>query len=1674
MNNVQLNIVANAQFQQVYAEVAKLKEAMLSLQKASVGGPFTPANVAGIKQAQTAFDNAVLSTRAFNIESVAMSSSIEKFGKQLSAGKLSLSQYYKIWRDSAKGTSKELDALATSQARLNRSIAIADPLRPGYAKLVTDINGVVTAQEKQLFYQRALNTALNEGSVKLINFGKNTQWMGRQLTVGLTMPLAMFGAGISSAFLTVDKELTRMQKVYGTGLIQPTQQALKQIRADVQVLGTELAKTMGTSVKDTAAMAANLAATGLQGANLLSSTREAMRLATLGELDHQEAMMATVSLQNVYKLSTGQLSEAVNFLNAVENQTSTSLQDLVDAIPRVGPIVKQLGGSFKDTAAMMVAMKEAGVPAAQGANAIKSALASLINPTKAAREEFAKYNINIGNMAKVTNGNPIMMLKVLANEMKNLDKISQAQLIEKMFGKYQFARVQALIDNINKSGSQTQTVFGLMGASATELGNLATNELKTMTESASGRFKRMVETLKADLLPMGNMFLNSFVRIGNAVDKILHAFESLGRALGPVSKVLGPLLGTGLAGLIVVGPIIMMVGLFGNLIGNILRGANSLRMFKQGMDAALPSENKFMAGLHGMRNFYETLDKSTIAARNQMELMPEAITSNAKAFDILSKSILDLTMQFQALTVAQAEAMGLGAINKGGKVGPKPFTIPFRAPGHIDGVVGLSGGIPGQDSIPAMLAPGESVMTAAATAKYGALFPAMNAGTLPGFAEGRLGSGASGRVGKSGATVVRPYLSNVSNTGGLENFENISGDNLADLSSLYAKEISAKAEASLNAINKEISIWQQANSQQISLAAEAVNNGISAEQAYSGLMEKFAKDMESANGPFNQFTTTAKAMAPELKADLIQAQEAAQRMNLNLHKAADAAALAAELPNNIIANSLSTPGSYLPASKARQGAAAVFGGSQGIGTYGVPRMMVPSNLHPSNPLYKMATSQEHISTTPMQAQNAQLLREARLGAQKITQQVSVGMQQGIKAAAQMNSPAKTEIMMGETLVDSLNAGVESRKGQSIIAGEKLGDSVNNGVKSRLSRFSLSNMGFMAKSTIGMGAMIGGTALGGAVGGVGGEAISGAASFGSMALMMGAGGGLTAAVTALGAALPILTNAFKTAAENIRIQSNELKGSLSLSSAVIGHFNIKFTPLANYDFSKITDNFGKHVQSIKDNKTAVDSLTQAYLSATDQMTKDLVKGLKKDSFKEQQETVSRQYLTNIASGMTKDQSLQNITALMSAAGIGIMSQQSIRGSLNKYSKFDPSQASSSLLNSLATDTPRPLMGTPGGKGGAPINPDSLKMITDKTYLPANALKGTLSVLQTLSQVSSKAFDDATGKLDVNRKALLSTNQVYDAFAKLVANGDSKMIKFTGAFRLAGGSTVQLQQAIRLINAGLMTQDQILGNIVDRKFDSTWPDMLKKLIELEKATGVVDEIPKLGPGGSTPVDHSKEYSPLLKHLNAVKKLIQSQADAQKKYNDQLKTTQDYQIKQMDYYNQMKNAFTSGNFLGAALIKSSAQASQAEFAGNIKEQKNQNLLSNLESIIATVSEASTGGDSFAKWKKANPGLAKFATSKYDSSLLGGVSQNTWSKNTSSIVSKANMAQGQATTASAGGPFSSLVINISADNSVIPEQFGKNLSQQIQAAVQKAYAKNQVSNKVNKNSTTKGAKVK
>ena len=730
MSRIELQIVALGNFSSVQSEFAKLNAQVAALNKNFSGVGINATDVARIKQYTKEFDLALRSTGAFTAKQVQLQSETEKFGKSLEAGHLKLRQYFSIINQGATQSQGALRNLAVEQTKLQNSIIVKDPLKGGLATVYTPtiINQATDATKIATNQQRLYNMAIDRGATSLINWGKNTQWAGRQLTVGLTVPLTMFGNAASKVFQQMDQELTRMQKVYGTGLVQPSQAALSAIRKDISGLASELAKSWGTPIKETAQMAADLAATGKTGLDLVNATREALRLATLGELDKQQAMQATVSLQNVYKLNTQQLSEAVNFLNAVENQTSTSLQDLVEAIPRVGPIVAQMGGSFKDTAAMMVAMKEAGVPAAQSANAIKSALASIINPTKAAREAFKAYGIDVASIAGNNKGNPVNMLVDLQQKLKDLSPLAKEQLIEKMFGKFQMSRISALLENLNKAGTQSKTVFGLMQASSGQLASMAQQELKIQTESTTGKYKRAVESLKADLLPIGEQFTKVITKIINFGDSIVKMLDKL----GPMKNLLGFVLGF----VAVAGPLIMLTGVFGNLFGYIMKGISLFRNMR--------TEGAGLKGITGL------LTAENIAASQATQLMSQRMLEDVDATKLLASAIDQLNLKLESMValiskasqggagvaVAQAEAMAVASM-----AGSVPVKNPGRYRSSKPKKFAQGGYVPGDpaqgDVHPALLQGGEAIIPAQQAQKYSSFINEMIGNTLPKYKNGK-------------------------------------------------------------------------------------------------------------------------------------------------------------------------------------------------------------------------------------------------------------------------------------------------------------------------------------------------------------------------------------------------------------------------------------------------------------------------------------------------------------------------------------------------------------------------------------------------------------------------------------------------------------------------------------------------------------------------------------------------------------------------------------------------------------------------------------------------------------------------------------------------------------------------------------------------------------------------
>jgi TP901 family phage tail tape measure protein len=567
--------------------------------------------------------------------------------------------------------------------------------------------------------QQFLNQLLKQGSTNLLNFGKNTQWAGRQLMVGLTIPLSILGSAAAKTFMEMEEAVLKFTRVYGD--ITTSGDATNKAVADIQRLGREFTK-YGIAVKDTMEMAATAAAMGMMGDALESQVVQATRLSVLGQVEQQQALETTISLQNAFGVSSEQLAQKINFLNAVENQTVLSIEDLTIAIPKAGPVVKQLGGSVEDLAFFMTAMKEGGINASEGANALKSGLASIINPAKKTSEFLAEMGINIKGIVDNNAGNLKGTVVGLARALDTLDPLNRSRAIEQLFGKFQFARISTLFQNIVKDGTQASRALDLAGASVEELAILSERELKRVEDSTGAKFKKAMENLKNELIPVGKAFLEAITPIVGFVGKLLAKFNGLSDGTKKAITIMIGVLGA-------IAPVALMTfGILANGLANIIKFFAMLR----GGIAKLNGQNNVLGG--GF-DYLTNKQIELLAETNALHTSHQQLIST---FNVEKSAVDALALAYQN---AGTQARNLAATSPGlfNSV-PGPAGAVAGLPKYADGKkaeVVTVGGTGNQDSELALLTPGETVISAPMSDKYGALINAMIDDKIPGYKSSR-------------------------------------------------------------------------------------------------------------------------------------------------------------------------------------------------------------------------------------------------------------------------------------------------------------------------------------------------------------------------------------------------------------------------------------------------------------------------------------------------------------------------------------------------------------------------------------------------------------------------------------------------------------------------------------------------------------------------------------------------------------------------------------------------------------------------------------------------------------------------------------------------------------------------------------------------------------------------
>jgi TP901 family phage tail tape measure protein len=672
----------------------------------------------------------VNNTQFFRAETVKMQTSAGALDSVLKRGSATMGQFFSAAFNRRGTMFAETTALASERVRTLQTQFIATSKASGGMQDALAIRPLSAfSSQASIAAQRMtiLSAMFKQGTTNLINFGKNVQWAGRQLMVGFTVPLTIFGTAATKVFRDLETEVVNFKKVYGD-LFTTDLEVETNLNA-IKELTKEFTK-YGIAAKETMMLAAIGAQAGKEGAELQAATIQATRLSVLGDIDRQTAMKTTIALQSAFKLSNEELANSINFLNLVENSSVVSLQNLTDAIPRVAPVIVGLGGDIKDMAVFLAAMQEGGVNAAEAANGLKSSLGRLISPTKQAKEMANEFGISLEKIVEVNEGNVLGMVISLSESMKQLTDLQKQQLLSAVFGKFQFARMGALFENITKEGSQASRIIEMMDTSIEDLAATADKELGAIENSIGTQLTAAIERFKLELAPVGEIFAKIAIPLLNFATKILEAFNSISDSkknlLGIAALVVG----------VVVPAFTMFFGLIMNLLGNLSKFGqlifgfftNLARKGPIGAVKSLTQSTKYLS--------LAEIDAANAARQlgSATEITNAALLKQAGAGNSATAAINSLTASYRLLVAEQARAVATqpALFATGRSIVGKSLPIVKRNKGGEIFTLNQGNRVPGvgnTDTVPAMLTPGEFVVNKESTQNNLDVLKAINSGT---------------------------------------------------------------------------------------------------------------------------------------------------------------------------------------------------------------------------------------------------------------------------------------------------------------------------------------------------------------------------------------------------------------------------------------------------------------------------------------------------------------------------------------------------------------------------------------------------------------------------------------------------------------------------------------------------------------------------------------------------------------------------------------------------------------------------------------------------------------------------------------------------------------------------------------------------------------------------------
>jgi TP901 family phage tail tape measure protein len=380
-------------------------------------------------------------------------------------------------------------------------------------------------------------------------YGKNMQWVGRQIEYNFTLPLAVAGGFAVKFAMDNERAFIRLQKVY-----EDMGHYSGQVQAETEALGRAfryLSDQFGVAQAEVIDAGATFAQAGAGNIAVARGVHAALELQILGNMDLADATKALISVQAQYNVSSKELTQIIADLNAVENTTTVTLEDQITAMQKSAGVAREAGVSHRELSGFIAAMVPAAGNANEAGNSLKTTITRIMAPTRQAREAIEDLGISTTDLAW-RNANATERFVLLADALENVSTEQRTVALTHIAGRRQVSRLAIMLRDLTNEQGRYATALRVTEDPADSMLRKQ-KEIDIYLRSGPQGFKIMVEQIKNYAAEIGAQIMPTLIGVMVQVRNMVRAFAELDpqvrqtilsmllliMVVGPIVRILG-------------------------------------------------------------------------------------------------------------------------------------------------------------------------------------------------------------------------------------------------------------------------------------------------------------------------------------------------------------------------------------------------------------------------------------------------------------------------------------------------------------------------------------------------------------------------------------------------------------------------------------------------------------------------------------------------------------------------------------------------------------------------------------------------------------------------------------------------------------------------------------------------------------------------------------------------------------------------------------------------------------------------------------------------------------------------------------------------------------------------------------------------------------------------------